>query len=138
MSGVRVLVVCVVFVLALAAPAGAASDVRATLSASSTMPVAGTPWRYVITVKSRQGRALAARTRLQILLGNVVVGCWKGRAMAACEGPYAGSWITFTGKRTGTITWPAQSVGVTLTFQAIVVTGGRSLRLRVPVRVQAP
>jgi hypothetical protein len=138
MSAVRVLVACVALVLALVAPAGAASDVRATLRASSTMPVAETPWRYVITVKDRQGRALPARARLQILLGSTVVGCWKGRAMAACEGPTAGTWIAFKGKRTGTITWPAQSVGVTLTFRAVVVTAGRSLRLRVPVRVQAP
>lgn len=138
MTPVRAFLACIVLVLAVVAPAGAANHVRATLTASSTMPVAGTPWRYVITVKDRRGRALAARARLQILLGNAVVGCWKGTAMAACEGAGSGTWISFKGRRSGTLTWPAQSVGVTLTFQALVVTSGRSLRLRVPVRVQAP
>ena len=137
MSSVRVaLLACIALVLV--APAAAANPVRATLSASSTMPVADTPWRYVITVKDRQGKALRAKARLQILLGTAVVGCWKGTAMAACEGASSGTWISFKGKRVGTITWPAQSVGVTLTFQAVVVANGRSLRLRVPVRVQTP
>lgn len=133
----RVLLVCLAALVAVA-PAAAASPVRATLSASSTMPVAETPWRYVITVKDREGTPLAAKARLQILLGNVVVGCWKRTAMVACEGASAGTWISFKGKRTGRLTWPLQSVGVTLTFRAIVVAHGRSLRLRLPVRVQAP
>ena len=137
MRAVRVLV-AVLVVLVVAAPAAAASDVRATLSARPSSPVADTPWRYVITVKDSQGRALRAKARLQILLGNVVVGCWKRTGMTACEGAGSGTWISFTGKRAGTLTWPAQSVGVTLTFQATVVANGRSLRLRVPVRVRAP
>ena len=133
----RALLACIAL-LVLVAPAAAANPIRATLSASSTMPVAETPWRYVITVKDRQGKALRAKARLQILLGTAVVGCWKGTAMVACEGSSSGTWIPFKGKRTGTITWPEQSVGVTHTFQAIVVANSRSLRLRVPVRVQTP
>lgn len=136
MTFVRALA-CIVALVA-AVPAAAAGPVRATLTASSRTPVADTPWRYVITVRDRSGKALEARARLQILLGDLVVGCWRGSAMAPCQGAGSGTWISFKGKRAGTITWPAQSVGVTLTFQAIVVAKGRTTRLRVPVRVQSP
>jgi len=137
MTAVRALLVLLVF-LVLVAPAAAASPVRATLRASSTMPAANTPWRYEITVKDRQGRAVKATARLQILRGDVVVSCWKRRAMRPCKGANAGMLIPFTGKRSGAVKWAARWVGSTLTFQATVFTNGRSLRLRIPVRVQAP
>ncbi|HEX4745322.1 MAG TPA: hypothetical protein VFU99_00420 [Gaiellaceae bacterium] len=131
------LVLCAVALTA-ATSAGAADHVRATMSTSSTMPLVDVPWRYTIVVRDRAGKPIAARARLQILLGPTVVGCWKGTAMKACSGASAGTWIAFRGKRTGTLTWPAQSVGVKLTFQATVVAGGRSLKLRAPVTVRAP
>ena len=42
------------------------------------------------------------------------------------------------GKRSGVIRWPEQFAEEKLTFQAIVVSGTRSLRLRAPVTVQLP
>jgi hypothetical protein len=136
---VRRLVVLGVLTLTVAAAAEAVSDpVRATMATSSKTPLVDTPWRYTIVVKNREGRPLPAKARLQILLGKVVVGCWKHTAMVACTGANAGTWIPFKGKRTGVLRWPAQSAGVTLTFQAIVVSGSRSLRLRAPVTVQLP
>jgi hypothetical protein len=140
MSDVRTVVVCIV-ALALAATANASSSsnpVRATMSTTSTTPLVDTPWRYTIVVKDRAGKPLAAKARLQILLGTLVVGCWKGAAMAQCSGAKAGTWITFKGKRTGVLTWPAQSAGIKLTFQATVVAAGRSLKLRAPVTVKLP
>jgi hypothetical protein len=136
----RLLVLCVLALTVVAAAAAAAvpDPVRATLTTSSTMPVVDTPWRYTIVVKNADGRPLAARARLQILLGDVVVGCWKRTAMVACSGANAGTWIRFKGRRTGVLTWPAQSADVKLTFQAVVVAGTRSLRLRAPVTVQLP
>lgn len=135
----RLLVVlCAVLLTAAASTAAALNPVRATMSTSSTKPLAETPWRYTILVKNRQGEPLAVKARLQILLGAVVVGCWKRTAMAPCSGPNAGTWVRFKGKRTGVLTWPAQSAGAKLTFQAIVVAGTRSLRLRAPVTVQLP
>jgi len=134
----RLLVVFCALTLTMAASATAANPVRATMSTSSTTPLVDTPWRYTITVKNQAGKPLAAKVRLQILLGTLVVGCWKGSAMAPCSGSNAGTWISFKGKRTGTITWPAQSAGVKLTFQATVVAGTRSLKLRAPVTVQLP
>lgn len=134
----RLVVVFCALTLTMAASAAAANPVRATMSTSSTTPLVDTPWRYTITVKNQARKPLAAKVRLQILLGTLVVGCWKGSAMAPCSGANAGTWISFKGKRTGTIIWPAQSAGVKLTFQATVVAGTRSLKLRAPVTVQLP
>jgi hypothetical protein len=136
MREMRLLVVVCALALTVAAASQAAlKPVRAT---SSTKPLADTPWRYTIVVKNPAGKPLAARVRLQILLGPTVVGCWKRTAMVACSSPNAGTWITFRGKRTGVLRWPAQSAGVKLTFQAVVVAAERSLRLRAPVTVQLP
>lgn len=138
MTSMRLVLCFCALALVLAGSAAAASPVRATMSTSSTMPLADTPWRYTILVKDRAGKPLVARVRLQILLGPTVVGCWKGTSMVACSGAGAGTWIAFKGKRAGTLTWPAQAAGVKLTFQATVVAGGRSLKLRAPVTVRLP
>ena len=109
MRDVRLLVVLSALTLTVAASAAAASPVRATMSTSSTTPVVDTPWRYTVDVKDRAGEPLAARMRLQVLRGPTVVSCWKRTAMAACSSRNAGTWISFIGKRTGVIRWPAQS-----------------------------
>ena len=82
-----------VAVLALASSAGAATPVRATMTASSAKPVVDQPWRWTVTVKSAAGKPLPAKMRLQILFGSTVVGCWKGTAMTQCSGANAGTWI---------------------------------------------
>ncbi|MDH4339438.1 MAG: hypothetical protein OEW47_03600 [Thermoleophilia bacterium] len=125
-----------VAVLAFAASAAAANSVTATMTSSSAKPVVDQPWRWTVRVKSGAGKPVAAKVRLQILLGSTVVGCWKRTAMTQCSGANAGTWIAFKGKRTGVISWPAQSVGIKLTFQAVVVARTRTLRLRAPVTVQ--
>ena len=131
-------VAATLLVVASASAATPTKPVRATMSTSSTTPLADTPWRYTIVVNDRAGKPLAAKARLQILLGTLVVGCWKGTAMVQCSGARSGTWISFKGKRTGVLTWPAQSAGVKLTFQATVVAAGRALKLRTPVRVKLP
>ena len=140
MTAVRVVIACLaVLAFAAAASAGTSTNpVRATMSTTSTSPLVDTPWRYTIVVKDAAGRPLPAKARLQILLGTVVVGCWKATAIVQCSGATAGTWIPFKGKRTGVLTWPAQSAGVKLTFQATVVAAGRSLKLRAPVTVKLP
>jgi hypothetical protein len=120
----------------LASAAVAANPVRATLVTSSATPVVDQPWRWTVTVKRSPGSPVAAKMRLQILLGQTVVGCWKGTAMTQCSSASAGTWIAFKGRRTGVLTWPALSLGVKLTFQAVVVAAKRTLRLRAPVTVQ--
>ncbi len=123
--------------LALAVPATAAAPIRAKLATSGPRPTVDQPWRYTVTVRSAQGAPLAAKVKLQLLLGQTVVGCWKGGAMVQCFSPTAGEWIAFRGKRTGVLRFPAQSVGVALTFQATVKASGQLRRLRAPITVQA-
>jgi hypothetical protein len=130
-----VLLACVLLG-ALVSPATAAAPVRVTLTTSTARPVVDAPWRYTLMAKDAKGKPVAAKARLQILLGATVVGCWKGAEMAQCQGAASGTWIAFKGKRTGVLTWPAQSIGVTLTFRATVAAGGRTTRLRAPVTVQ--
>jgi hypothetical protein len=124
--------------LLLAAAASAVEPVKATLQASSAQPLVGAPWRYTITVADHAGTPLAAKVKLQILSGRVVIGCWKAtaKAMVRCSGARAGTWIPFKGKRAASIVWPELPVGGQLVFRAIVVTGTRTLRLRAPVTVQ--
>lgn len=122
--------------LLVAVPASAATSVRATLLTSSLTPVVDRPWRYTVTVRSATGQPIRARMRLQVLLGETVVGCWKGRAMVQCLDGSLGSWIAFRGRRTGVLRWPPDSVGPRLVFRAVVQAAGRTLRLRLPVTVQ--
>ena len=122
--------------LMLAASAAAATPVKATLTTSTPTPVVDRPWSYTVVVR-KDGKPIAARVRLQILLGQTLVGCWKKGAMAQCLDGSQGAWLAFRGKRRGTIAWPAESVGVQLTFQAIVRAGGVTSRLRAPVTVKA-
>ena len=140
MREMRLLLVVAATLLVVASVSAATptKPVRATMSTSSTTPLVDTPWRYTIVVEDRAGKPLAAKARLQILLGTLVVGCWKGTAMVQCSGARSGTWISFKGKRTGVLTWPAQSAGVKLTFQATVVAAERALKLRAPVTVKLP
>lgn len=126
----------VALALLLAAPAIAAQPIKAKLATSTATPVVNQPWRWTVTVKTAAGKPLAAKMRLQILLGETVVGCWKGGAMVQCFSQTGGEWINFTGKRSGVLDWPAQSLGVKLTFQAVVKAARQTRKLRAPVTVQ--
>ncbi len=131
------LVVALVVALAVAVAATpAAAAIRVTLTATTKAPKVGEAWRWTVTARDGT-KPVAARVKLQILLGDTVVGCWKNGAMAQCAGRTAGDAMSFRGKRTGVIRWPAESVGVALTFQAVITANKRTQRLRTPVRVQA-
>jgi len=122
--------------LVLATPAIAAAPIKAKLTTSTATPVVDQPWRFTVTVKSATGLPLAGRVKLQLLLGETVVGCWKGGAMVQCFSQTAGDWISFKGKRSGVLRFPAQSLGVKLTFQAIVKAERQTRKLRAPVTVK--
>ena len=124
--------------LTVIAAASAANPITATLTTSTTQPLVGEPWRYTIAVKDRAGKALAAKVRLQILRGKLVVGCWRSRAIVRCSGDRAGTWIRFKERRSAMIVWPAFPGLGKLTFRATVVTDTRTFRLRAPVTVQPP
>jgi hypothetical protein len=135
---VRALLVVAVAAALFAVSATAAAPIKLKLTTSSSRPVVGEPWRYTISARSASGAPLRGRLKLQLLLGTTVVGCWKGGAMVQCSGAAAGDWISFRGKRSGILRFPAQAVGVRLTFRAIVqVQGRRARNLRAPVTVQA-
>jgi hypothetical protein len=127
-----------VLVLLLVAPATAAAPpIKAKLTTSTATPIVDQPWRWTVTVRSAAGKPLPARMRLQILLGQTVVGCWKSGAMVQCFSQTAGDWIAFKGKRSGILEWPAQSLGVKLTFQATVKAAKQTKKLRAPVTVKS-
>jgi hypothetical protein len=131
------LVLIAVAALALALPAAAATPpFKASLKTTTTTPIVDQPWRWTVVARDAAGKPLAARLRLQILVGTLVVGCWKGSAMTQCSGANAGDWIPFKGVKRGVLTWPAQSAGVKLTFQAVVNAKGKTVRLRSPVTVK--
>jgi hypothetical protein len=133
---VRALVLAAVALAVASSAVAATPAVRATLKATTPTPVVDDPWQWTVVVRDAKGKPLAAKMKLQILFGNLVVGCWKGAAMTQCTGANPGTWIVFKGRKTGTLTWPAQSVGPKLTFQAVVSVGTKTLRLRTPVTVQ--
>jgi hypothetical protein len=126
----------VVLALLLTVPATAAAPIRAKLTTTGATPTVDEPWRYTLTVRDAQGTPLAAKAKLQLLLGPTVVGCWKGGEMVQCFSEAAGDWVAFRGKRSGVLRFPAQSVGVKLTFEATVKASGQTRRLRAPVTVQ--
>jgi hypothetical protein len=133
---VRAVVVTAAVVALLAASPASATTIRLKLTTTSSTPVVDQPWSYTLSVRSSSGAPLRARTRLQLLLGTTVVGCWKGGAMVQCSGSTSGDWISFRGKRTGVLRFPAQAIGVHLTFQATVQVQGKTRKLRAPVTVQ--
>ena len=137
MTAMRLLALACLATLCLAASADAADQVRATMTTSSIEPLVGAPWRYTITVEDRAGRPLAARVRLQLVRGDVVVGCRKKKTVVRCSGSKSGKWIAFRGRHTATIVWPAFSVGVGLTFKATILSETSTLLLGAPVRSQA-
>ena len=107
------------------------------MTTSSIEPLVGEPWRYTITVKDRDGSPLAARVRLQVIRGDVVVGCRKEPPSSGARAPRSGKWIAFKGRHTATIAWPAFSVGVGLTFKATILSDTRTLLLGAPVKSRA-
>ena len=128
----------VIAALVFALPAtGATPAVKATLRTSGPTVVVDQPWRYTITVRTVSGAPLRARASLKLLRGETAVGCWQDGAMKQRLPQSECDWITFRGKRTGTLVFPAQALGVQLTFQAIVRVGTKTVRLRAPVTVRA-
>ncbi len=98
----------VVVLVAAVAATPAAAAVKVTLTATTTKPKVGEAWRWTVTAREG-GKPVAALVKLQIVLGDIVVGCWKAGAMAQCAGKTAGEAIPFRGRRTGVIRWPAES-----------------------------
>ncbi|HEU4706059.1 MAG TPA: hypothetical protein VFS64_02605 [Solirubrobacterales bacterium] len=99
---------------------GSAPDI--TLRAQTHHPRAGAPWPIVIRAHDPAGRPLAAEVRYQYLFGGAVVA--------------RRSHYRFRGTFHDTFRWPARSLGVPLTFRAVVTTRFGTRRLDYDVQVR--
>ncbi len=110
----------VLLLAAFAAPAAATLDAR--LYAPTHHPRAGAPWPITITARTAAGRPVRAEVRYVYLYRGQVVG--------------RRSHYRFRGTFHDTIVWPARSVGIALTFRAVVASavGRRNLDYAVRVR----
>lgn len=92
-----------------------------TLSAQTHRPVAGAPWPIVIHAHDAAGHPLRAEVRYQYLFAGSVVA--------------RRSHYRFRGTFHDTFRWPARSLGVPLTFRAVVTTPQGTRRLDYAVKV---
>jgi hypothetical protein len=93
-----------------------------TLSAPTHRPSAGAPWPIAIRAYGPSGRPLRAEVRYRFLFGGSVVA--------------RRSHYRFRGTFHDDIRWPARSIGIPLTFRAVVTTPLGTRSLDYPVRVR--
>lgn len=93
-----------------------------TLRAPTHRPAAGAPWPIVIRAHDAAGHPLRAEVRYQYLFAGSVVA--------------RRSHYRFRGTFHDTFRWPARSLGVPLTFRAVVTTPLGTRRLDYDVRVK--
>lgn len=93
-----------------------------TLRAQTHHPRAGAPWPIAIRAYDPAGHPLAAEVRYQYLFGGAVVA--------------RRSHYRFRGTFHDTFRWPARSLGLPLTFRAVVTTRFGTRRLDYDVQVQ--
>jgi hypothetical protein len=95
---------------------------RATLSAPTHRPHVNRPWPITIRAADRAGRPVRARLTMRFLLGSIPVGkVDNGRVYT-----FTGVWREKKGQE---IKFPAASRGQRLTFQALVTSHGKTVRL---------
>jgi len=115
--------VAIALLCAWPAPAPAAkSRLVARLYAPTHHPKVDAPWRIKITARTQHGKPVSAEVRYQFLYNGVVVA--------------RRSHYRFRGTFRDTLTWPADSVGMRLTFRAVVTSriGSRNLDYWVEAR----
>jgi hypothetical protein len=95
---------------------------KATLHAPTHTPHVNKPWPIWIRVTDRAGKPIRARLRMRFLFAGVPVGkVDNGRVYT-----FTGTWREKKGEE---ITFPAESRGHRLTFQALVTARGRTVKL---------
>jgi hypothetical protein len=130
--------------LAFTGSASAAPSFVATLKAGTHTPKADRAWPVTVTVRSRSGRSLRATATYQFVYNGQVVATRypspKSDPKSKCskEGTCRRSPYPFTGRfRDPTITWPARSAGIALTFRVVIkVKGMGTKNLDYSVRVR--
>ncbi len=132
---VAALSLAVFAVLVGSAPAAGTAPVKLRLVVSSKAPVVESKWRWTVTA-TQGGKRVRGTVKLNIVLGTAVVGCWKRGKPLQCASLKGSDALSFYGRRTGIVRWPAEAQGVTLVFQAIVKAKGKRQRFRVPLVIQ--
>ncbi len=95
---------------------------QVTLAAPGHRPAVGAPWPIVIRAYGQDGEPLRSEVRYQFLFAGSVVA--------------RRSHYRFRGSFRDTIRWPARSLGVPLTFRAVVTTPLGTRRVDYAVRVR--
>jgi hypothetical protein len=101
---------------------------KAVLKAPTHHPVVNKPWPISIRVTNLKGKPIAASVHMQVLFNGLVVGQIDE---VKTGGPgrvykFVGTWRE---KKGDEITWPIDSVGYRLTFQAVVTAKGATKKL---------
>jgi hypothetical protein len=95
---------------------------KATISAPTHRPHVNRPWPIAIHATDRAGRPVRARLTMRFLYGSIPVGkVDNGRVYT-----FTGTWRE---KRGQEIKFPATSRGTRLTFQALVTSHGKTVKL---------
>ena len=100
----------------------AKNQLVARLSAPTHRPRVGHAWRITITARTAAGRPVKAEVRYQYLSGGQIVA--------------RRSHYRFTGTFHDNVVWTAQSVGIPLTFRAVVTSSIGNRNLDYAVQVQ--
>jgi hypothetical protein len=130
--------------LVVAAPATSATPFVARLKAGTHHPKANAAWPITVTVRSSSGKALRATATYQFVFNGQVVATRQPspnsplKAKCTKDGTCRKTPWPFTGRfHDATVTWPARSAGVALTFRVVVkVKGMGTKNLDYAVRVR--
>jgi hypothetical protein len=119
MRPMRKRILLLAFVTLLAVPAAAFGITRtgpftAGLAATTHTPTVNVKWPFVVSAKSRAGKALKASVHLQVFE--------NGKRVDIV------GWRQFTGTYKSFKRWPASTRGHTYTFQALVIATGANKR----------
>ena len=99
-----------------------AAAFKATLSAPTHRPHVNRPWPIAIRATDLAGRPIRARLTMRLLYNGIAVGkVDNGRVYT-----FVGVWREKKGEE---IKYPAESRGQRLTFQALVTSRGRTIKL---------
>jgi len=93
------------------------------LKAPTHHPKVDKPWRITITARSNSGKKLSGRVQYEFLYGGQVVS--RNSNYKFKNGVFH-----------DTLTWPKRSVGIDLTFRAVVTTKPGVVRLSYAVKVR--
>jgi predicted small lipoprotein YifL len=99
--------------------------IRAGFKAANHTPTAGKPWSYSVTARDPHGHPLSGSVSIEFMFGSRVVGHDTPRSHPLTSGRFS-----------GTLTFPARSLGIPLNVGAVIHTHMGTVMLTWPVKVQ--